>query len=105
MFLSGCITVGAMSTQDSDIIQRVNYGVVFKEEARLFLAKESWLHTFEVSIPSNIKLPNIHLCEYTTNACNAYNGIVNFINHLQQSTELHAQEFVNVVQTLVPQPS
>lgn len=95
MVIFSFVPVGAVSTQDqSDIIQRINYGVVFKQEAQLYLAKESWLHTFQVSLPRHFSLPNIDFCRNSSHDCNAFNGIVNFINHLQESTAVHLQESI-----------
>lgn len=33
------VQVGAEYTGENDFIQRINYGVIFKEDAKLFLAK------------------------------------------------------------------
>lgn len=33
------------------IIQRISYGVIFKEELKLLLAKENWLYTFHIELP------------------------------------------------------
>ncbi|CAC5380844.1 unnamed protein product [Mytilus coruscus] len=46
------VQVGADYTVEKDIIHRINYGIIFKEETNLFLARESWLQPFKLSVPN-----------------------------------------------------
>lgn len=50
LMIIGLVSGGTAIPQE-DILQRINYGVVFKEQTQLYLAKESWLHTFKVALP------------------------------------------------------
>ena len=36
----------APAVEATDIVQRLNYGEVFHEEAGLYVGQEHWLHTF-----------------------------------------------------------
>ncbi|CAC5368923.1 unnamed protein product [Mytilus coruscus] len=97
------VSVGAMTTKETDIIQRINYGVIFKEEAKMYLAKESWLHTFKVSLPEHFSLPNISFCYENSTQCNYFNSIISFVRHLQDTTKIHLVESIKNVKTLIPQ--
>ena len=44
---------------DNDVIQRINYGVIFKEEPKIVLANEYWLHTFKIPLPKHFMVPKI----------------------------------------------
>lgn len=97
------VQVGAEYTGENGFIQRINYGVIFKEDAKLFLAKESWLHTFQIDIPKNFQVSKgITLCEKQTQDCTNLNSLIHFITHLRQSTELHLQETIKAIHTLIP---
>lgn len=97
------VQVGAEYTGENDFIQRINYGVILKEDAKLFLAKESWLHTFQIDIPKNFQVSKgITLCEKQTQDCTNLNSLIHFITHLRQGTELHLQETIKAIHTLIP---
>lgn len=44
------------------IIQRISYGVIFKEELKLLLAKEYWLHIFHTEIPKRFLIVQGTFC-------------------------------------------
>lgn len=47
-----CISLTSASiSTDSKLVQRINYGTIFKEDAKLILSKESWTHTFQIRLP------------------------------------------------------
>ncbi|XP_063412759.1 uncharacterized protein LOC134695439 isoform X1 [Mytilus trossulus] len=97
------VSVGAMTAKETDIVQRINYGVIFKEETKLYLAKESWLHTFKVSLPEHFSLPNISFCNENSTQCDYFNSIINFVRHLQDTTKIHLIESIRSIKTLIPQ--
>ena len=39
------------TTSSPEIINRLNYGIMYKEESKLFLTSEYWLHTYEIQLP------------------------------------------------------
>lgn len=53
MALIAFLVIQPATTQENrmNIIERLNYGVVFKQESYLHIAKEAWLHTFKVELP------------------------------------------------------
>ena len=50
------------ATEEKKLVQRLNYGVVFRENGHVILSNEYWLHTYEVSIPEYVPFPNIGRC-------------------------------------------
>ena len=46
-------------SEEKKLLQRLNYGVVFKEQGQLVLSNEHWLHTFEIGIPSYVAIPGL----------------------------------------------
>ena len=44
--------------ETGDILQRLDYGVVSKK-ADMYIAREDWLHTFQIQDPKRVNIPNI----------------------------------------------
>ena len=81
------VLVSAMTAKETDITQRIKYGVLFKEEANLYLAKESWLHTFNVSLNISVYQTLVFCNENSTQWCNYFNSIISFVHHLHDTTK------------------
>ncbi|KAJ8320703.1 hypothetical protein KUTeg_002290 [Tegillarca granosa] len=77
------LVYGGSAVPQEDIIQRINYGVVFKEQTQLYLAKESWLQTFKVALPQQEVLSNVQLCMPIDHAaCHVANSMITYINNV-----------------------
>ena len=101
-----CYPVGAVLSSQQDIIQRLNYGVVFRPDSKLLIAQESWLHTFEIVLPRDFTIADPDLCSYDANQsqiCLTGNNIVHFINHLHLSMSHDLKQTIKSIRTLVPQ--
>ncbi|CAC5378737.1 unnamed protein product [Mytilus coruscus] len=66
MILITCPMIKSVTAKTNEekmnVIQRINYGVVFKQESFLYMSSEDWLHTFEVELPQNVNLPRMSFC-------------------------------------------
>lgn len=102
-----CLVIKPVTAKTNEekmnVIQRINYGVVFKQESFLYMSSEEWLHTFEVELPHNVKLPRMSFCIDNSNDCSNINSMVNFIHSLHDSTESQLFETIKAIHTLVPQ--
>lgn len=95
----GCI--GKVTSADP--IQRLNYGVVFKEHADLHLAQEHWLHTFEIPIPEHVQFPTMEVCQHSNNTCLIINQIMAQINTVRAETSVRLSSLVDTVYQLIPE--
>lgn len=53
MMLSLCMVMAQANQVDpssNNVVQRINYGVIFREQSNMMLAQEYWLHTFHVPL-------------------------------------------------------
>lgn len=89
--------------QDKGLVQRINYGVVFKKQSFLYLASESWLHTFRIDLPKDVRLTRMSMCNQTIHECSSLNNMLNFIHFLHDSTESQLLQTIRSIHTLVPQ--
>ena len=55
--------------QGNQVVQRLNYGVVFNSRAELQLSNEYWLHTFKLPLPTLLRLPSIGTCHKDNSIC------------------------------------
>ena len=107
MVLITALVIKPATTQTIDekmnIVQRLNYGVIFRQESFLHMSTESWLHTFKVELPKKVTLSKMYFCEEIKNECNSMNNMVNFIHALHDSTESQLKETIKAIHALVPQ--
>jgi hypothetical protein len=55
-------TVGIFRTQSTgDTIERLNYGVIFREDISLYIAKESCLHTFHIDLLVTVDFSHVSM--------------------------------------------
>ena len=71
-----------------DIIDRVNYGTVFKREQDMLISREFWLHTFHIPLPKRLKVSRIPTC---LDSCNETGCKVDYMCQMLQVlvTQLH----------------
>jgi len=107
MVLVALLMINPVSATTADknvkVIQRLNYGIMFKQEASLFISTESWLHTFQVDLPKNVNLDKMNFCNNLTTNCHTMNSMINFIHSLHVSTETQLVETIKAIRTLIPQ--
>ena len=100
-------SVGATTSSPQDVIQRLNYGVVFRPDSKMYLAKEAWLHTFQIDIPRprEIHISKLPICSYKNHSsiCSSMNSMRHFIQHLHDSMEHDLKETIQAIRILVPQ--
>lgn len=72
----------------------------------MIIAQESWLHTFELSLPRDFTIADPALCSNNANKsqiCLPSNNIVHFINHLHLYMSHDLKRTISFIRTLVPQ--
>lgn len=84
-------------------LQRLNYGVVFKQKDHLQLATESWIHTFEISLPEGINLVNIFGCSQNKKTCDLVYELLGEINQIRQDTEIRINNTLSTIIRLIPE--
>ncbi|KAJ8311900.1 hypothetical protein KUTeg_010548 [Tegillarca granosa] len=60
------VMVVTASAQDR-IVQRLNYGVIFKEISSIQMGQEYWTHTFELELPKQVTMPPFARLPYHEN--------------------------------------
>lgn len=105
--LCALVTPSAIEPTMDIIIQRINYGVIFKEESKLLLAKENWLHTFHVELPKRFQLSKVPFCNVQNrvreSSCTLLDNMVNFIHGLHEETLAHLNQTLLNIRTMIRQ--
>ena len=86
------MTSASFST-DPKIVQRINYGTIFKEDAKLILSKESWTHTFQLRLPVFA----------SSSFCHLFNHTMHYVHSLHMETMIHVNHTVKSIHTLIPE--
>lgn len=90
-------------SEETLVQQRINYGVIFQKSSDLFLAQDTWYHTFEIAIPEAFDIPRLPSCEMNNHTCLAISHILAQLNSLRTKTATQLNETMNVIMELVPE--
>ena len=82
---------------------RLNYGIVFEPESQLHLGQESWLHTFEISLPTDMNVIGISGCSREKDTCIIINQIFSQINEIRMQTKQRLNTTLETINRLVPE--
>ena len=86
----------------TDVLPRLNYGVVFQREAKLTLSREHWLHTFEIGLPENLNFPAIGTCHKDKETCKVISHVLAQLNSIRIETGARLNNTLKLIHKLVP---
>ncbi|WAR04280.1 Y068-like protein [Mya arenaria] len=87
----------------SPTVQRLNYGTVFTQVSDLVLAKDSWLHTFELVFPDTFDLPMLPMCDERKHSCLKISDVVSQLNSVRTNLASQMNATMNTIFELVPE--
>ena len=74
-------------------IHRLNYGIVFEHESHLHLGQESWPHTFEIQLPTDMNIIKLTGCNNDKDTSTETQSGLPFVLHLRQKCNLFVFSF------------
>ncbi|KAK3097873.1 hypothetical protein FSP39_014042 [Pinctada imbricata] len=94
-----------------DVIDRVNYGTVFKREQDMLISREFWLHTFHIPLPKRFKVSRIPTCLDSCNEtgcrveymCQMLQVLVTQLHGLHQGVLSNFNETMKTIRRLIPE--
>jgi hypothetical protein len=91
------------TTFQGDIVNRLNYGVVFKQDNSLFLTSEYWLHTFEIQLPRVELIKYNHItCPFKNETCTLLMKMLDHIKSLKDDVAGKVNAHVKLIHELTP---
>lgn len=90
-------------SEEKKFIQRLNYGIVFKEDGHLILSNEYWLHTYEIPIPEYVPIPNIGTCHKDNSTCILVAHLLANVNLIRSETSARLNNTIESIRELVPE--
>lgn len=87
----------------NQMIQRLNYGVVFQSRSDLRLSNEYWLHTYEIPLPAVLQLPSIGTCHKDNATCLLISNMLAQINTIRAETSIRLNDTIETVRKLIPE--
>ena len=96
-----CILLVSAVTAKPDYFQRLNYGIVFRPESKLYLGQEFWRHTFEISLPTDMNIIQISGCNQDKDTCIIINQFLTQVNEIRMQTRQRLNSTLETVYRLV----
>ena len=96
-----CILLVSAVTAKPDYFQRLNYGIVFQPESKLYLGQEFWRHTFEISLPTDMNIIQISGCNQDKDTCIIINQFLTQVNEIRMQTRQRLNSTLETVYRLV----
>jgi hypothetical protein len=93
-------------TSSHEVVNRLNYGVMLKEESKLFLTSEYWLHTYELQLPiaRSIKFNDI-TCPLNNASCFVLDNMLDHIKNLKTDVETNVKDTIATIYDIIPHTS
>ncbi|XP_071092604.1 uncharacterized protein [Haliotis cracherodii] len=92
----------ATLASDDNIIQRINYGVIFKPISQIQFASEYWRHTYQLDIPSTFHIPSISGCYHDNTTCQLVKLIHTQLNSIKMRCSAMLNETVFQINQILP---
>ena len=87
----------------NQIIQRLNYGLIFLSRSDLRLSNEYWLHTYEIPLPAVLQLPSIGTCHKDNATCLLISHTLSQIHATRAETSIRLNGTIETVRKLIPE--
>jgi hypothetical protein len=93
-----------MQDSSPSIVQRLNYGVLFKSEGSLQFTTEDWLHTFQIKLPVHIlkSMKRAKLRCPLNDTCSDIAVMLNHINKLNRDLSKFIRTTTKLIHQLLP---
>ena len=89
----------------NNVIQRLNYGTIFKSEGNMHLSREYWTHTFQIPIPSDIDVPqslSVNKKSCSKLDCQFQQSLLDQIHGVQLELYSHVSKTLKFIKTVIP---
>ncbi len=97
------ISSALASSPNADVIQRINYGVIFQPSAKVRFSNEYWLHSYLIPIAFKLKTvsgcPNYESCQHVRMLHTQLNSLETRIQQLLNNT---VEQIYNMIPTQSP---
>lgn len=85
------------------MFQRLNYGVVFQQKTKLFIAQDYWYHTFEIELPNAVTIPRLATCKKSNQTCRMISHFLTQLDSIRAETAARFNETNQSARKLVPE--
>ncbi|KAH3809067.1 hypothetical protein DPMN_137430 [Dreissena polymorpha] len=89
--------------EDDSVVNRLNYGEVFQHSSQVVIARDYWLHTFEIVIPDKFDVPALPACKVNNQSCLMLSHMMTQINSLRLGTAAKFNDTISSIESLIPE--
>ena len=90
-----------VSTAKVNLIQRINYGVMFEQQGSLISGSEYWIHTFQIPLPSKQGNVEFTQCDIVHQHCFILNQVISQLSAIRTQVSFNINQTVDMVHKLV----
>ena len=90
-----------VSTDKVNLIQRINYGVMFEQQGSLISGSEYWIHTFQIPLPSKQGNVEFTQCDIVHQHCFILNQVISQLSAIRTQVSFNINQTVDMVHKLV----
>lgn len=87
----------------SELFQRLNYGVVFKEKDQIVIASDFWYHTFELEMPESFTVPRLASCKRDNTTCRMISHFLSQLDSIRAETAARLNSTIQSIEELIPE--
>ena len=85
------------------MFQRLNYGVVFQQKTKIYIAQDYWYHTFEIELPNAYTIPRLASCKKSNEICRMISHFLTQLDSIRAETAERLNTTNNSAQSLIPE--
>lgn len=87
----------------TEMFQRLNYGVVFKQTDKVIIGRDFWYHTFEIDLPERTSIPYLTTCTNGNTTCTLLSHLITQLNSIRSETAVRINATIQMIEELVPE--
>lgn len=91
------------TVETTEMMQRINYGVIFQKQADMFIGQEDWFHTFEITLPKKTDPKPFSVCELQHGNCYILNQILSQLSAMRTEVSSNINDTLDIVHKLIPE--
>ena len=95
----------ASPCSSKQMVQRLNYGVVFQAKESIVVATDFWYHTFVIDLPPKLNMIRNPKCQRDNVTCAMIGHVISQIDSIRSQTASRLNTTVQFIKELIPEGS
>jgi len=93
--------INRISASEVNMMQRINYGVIFERQSNIVLRQEYWIHTFQIPLPTKQEDGKYEPCDIIHQHCFILNQVLSQITAIRTQVSSNINYTVEIIHKLL----